>query len=322
MDLSLSNYWLASAVTATTVLLLLWWYAYFSKLAVLDQQDQRSMHQGRTITGAGILMFIPFSLGGLALYPLFIPLYIITALSVLGFVDDRHELSFQLRLMLQVAAALITLYIIGFDVSYGVLLFLVLCLLWWVNLFNFMDGANGMAGLHALVALGFYGWIFNSHFTHENVFHYLTVAGLLILLVYLIFNLWLNKLFMGDSGSLPLAWLIATMALYSMHYSLLTQTQIATLHAVFIVDATWTLFNRIRLGENITKAHASHLYQRLIKNGFTHVKVSMIYAMATLLCVVLVWFTLTSKVVVQYAVMFLVYMFFTLIFMKYLNTGR
>ncbi len=322
MDLNLSNYWFASAVTASMVLLLLWWYAYFSKLAVLDQQDQRSLHQGRAITGAGILMFVPFSLGGLTLYPLFVPLYIIIALSVLGFFDDRHELSFQLRLLLQVVAAVATLYVIGFDSSYWLLVFLVLCLLWWVNLFNFMDGANGMAGLHALVSLAFYGWIFSSHFTHDNVFHYLTAAGLLILLVYLIFNLYLNKLFMGDSGSLPLAWLIAIMALYSMHYSLLSQVQIATLHAVFIVDATWTLFNRIRLGESITKAHASHLYQRLIKNGLTHAKVSMVYAFATLLCVVLVWFTHKSEVVVQYGVLFMVYLFFTLIFMKFLSTGR
>ena len=85
MDLNLNNYWFVSAVVAVVVTLLLWWYAYHSKMAVVDQQDQRSLHLGSAITGAGILMFIPFCLAGLLLYPLFVPLYVILVLSVLGF---------------------------------------------------------------------------------------------------------------------------------------------------------------------------------------------------------------------------------------------
>ena len=313
---------MVSAVSATAVLLLMWWYAYFSKMAVHDQQDQRSLHQGKAITGAGILMFVPFGLAGIYLYPLFVPLYVIVALSVLGFFDDRHELSFQLRFLLQIVAAVITLYAMGLTQSYLLLGFLVICLLWWVNLFNFMDGANGMAGLHGLVSLLFYGWLFGGQFLHDNVFDYLATASVMILLVYLIFNLWLKKLFMGDSGSLPLAWLIAVMALYSLYYGSLNHAQIATIHAVFIVDATLTLFNRIRMGENITQAHASHLYQRLIKNGHSHFKVSVIYGLITLFCTVLVGLTLNYDEVVQYTAMVMVYLILTGIFMKSLNTGR
>ena len=239
-----------------------------------------------------------------------------------GFVDDRHELSFQLRLLLQITAAVISLYTIDLSASYFVLLFLVICLLWWINLFNFMDGANGMAGFHGLLSLVFYGGLFINHFNQDLVFNYLTTASLMILVVYLVFNLWLKKLFMGDSGSLPLAWLIAIMALYSLHYGLLSQAQIATIHAVFIVDATLTLFNRIRLGENITQAHATHLYQRLIKKGLAHATVSVIYALITLLCCLLVWLTLHADRVVQYATFFSTYLILTLIFMKFLNTGR
>ena len=94
MGLSLNNFWWLSGALAALVLLLLWRYAYHSKLAIHDAQNPRSLHQGKTLTGAGILMFVPWCLFGLLLAPLFIPLYMILALCLLGFYDDRHDMSF------------------------------------------------------------------------------------------------------------------------------------------------------------------------------------------------------------------------------------
>ncbi len=322
MGLNLNNFWWLSIASALLVLLLLWRYAYHSQLAIQDEQNSRSLHHGKTLTGAGILMFVPWCLFGLLLTPLLVPMYVILALSVLGFVDDRYDVSFKIRLLIQILAALVTLYSVGLITPVWLALFLAFCLLWWINLFNFMDGANGMAALHGIVSLGFYGWVFVDKYNQVTIFSYMTLASVLVLSIYLIFNLWLKKLFMGDSGSLALAWIIAVMALFALQTGSLNYAQVAVIHATFIVDATMTLMLRLRLGENVTQAHAMHLYQRLIKSGRSHSEVSGIYALVTLLCCLLVWLTLSSGSLVQYSAFFAVYFILLTVFMKFLRLER
>ena len=322
MDWSLNNPLIASSGLALGVGWLLWWYAYHSPKALLDVQQQRSLHQGQAITGAGILLFLPYCLLGLWLYPLFVPLYVVLLLSVVGWLDDRFNLSFQWRLWVQLAAAVLTLWAIQPPHEWIWLGCLVLALLWWVNLFNFMDGANGMAGLHALVSLACYGYLFSQAFAQNNVFSYLPWAGLMAVAVYLWFNLMLKKLFMGDSGSLPLAWLLAVLALYALYYDMLSVWQVAMIHAVFIVDATATLLLRVQRRENITQAHSTHLYQRLIKSGRSHGQVSGLYGLITLLCGLLVLSTQTASLHVQYAQLIVVYGLLLAIFMKFYKLER
>ncbi len=307
---------------AALVLLLLWRYAYHSQLLVYDAQSSRSLHQGKTLTAAGILMFVPWCLMGVFVAPWFLHFYLVLALSVLGFVDDRYDLSFKLRLLVQLLAAVATLYAAGMVTPLWLQVFLIFCLLWWVNLFNFMDGANGMAGLHGVVSLSFYGFIFLNSSNLNSFYAFVALSCVLVLVVYLHFNLWLKKLFMGDSGSLPLAWVIAVMALCAIQTDSLSYVQVASIHAVFIVDASMTLLLRWRRGENITQAHASHLYQRLVKTGRSHPQVSGGYAALTVVLCLLVWLTLHSTWLVQWTVLALVYVFLLAVFMKFLNLGR
>jgi len=322
MGLNLNNFWWFSIALALLVLVLLWRYAYHSRIKIQDEHNSRSLHQGKTLTGAGILMFVPWCLCGLLLAPLFVPFYVILALTVLGFADDRYDLSFRLRLFLQILAALITLYSVGLLTPLWLMVFVAFCLLWWVNLFNFMDGANGMAALHGMVSLGFYGWVFADKFNQVTIFSYMTFASMGVLGVYVIFNMWLKKLFMGDSGSLPLAWIIAVMALFALNSEALSYVQIAVIHAVFIVDATATLIDRLKQNENVTQAHAKHLYQRLIKTGYSHHLVSGVYAFLTLLCCLLVGLTLKEGWGAQFVVFAAIYLILLGVFMKFLRLGR
>lgn len=322
MDLSLNNHLLYSSVLATVISLLLWWYAYHSPWSVLDQQNSRSLHHGHTLTGAGLLMFLPISLLGLILFPQASIAYVILLLSVLGFIDDRHDISFQLRLLIQIVSALATLYYFVLLTPVALAVFLVVALLWWVNLFNFMDGANGMAGLHGLVTLVFYGFYYAT-FNHQDAFiAYLITISCMAIAIYLVFNMKLKKLFMGDSGSLPLAWIIAITALYGLANNSLNYFQIAVIHSVFIIDTTLTMINRIKQGDNITQAHATHLYQRLIKLGYSHSKVSTGYASITAACCWLVWMTQNQSWTIQFSMFLLVYLTLAVLFMKFLNTAR
>ncbi|MCX7553509.1 hypothetical protein OS175_06430 [Marinicella sp. S1101] len=319
--MSLNNPFAWPLVAASLVLLILWWYAYRSPLRVHDQATERSLHQGDALTGAGLFLFVPWSLIGLYQYPLFVPFYLVLILSLLGFWDDRRDLSFKLRLVVQLLVAVGLLFYLGFNNQIWLLLFLMVALLWWLNLFNFMDGANGLAGLHALITVGFYGWLLLEKFSQVTVFHYLFLATLLVLLVYLFFNLILRKLFMGDSGSLPMALVVAVMALYSYIYGLLSLSQIAVIHAVFIVDATMTLLQRMVNSENLTQAHATHLYQRLIKQHWSHPSVALIYASVTLACCGLAWVMSWSEIS-DWLLFFAVYLLLLGIFMKTYRYGR
>ena len=317
MDLSLNNQLLLIGFNVLVVSLLLIWYAYGNQFVLTDQASSRSLHQGQALTGAGFFIFIPLSVFILIGYTHFLLAYLIGLMSVLGFLDDKYDLSFKLRLLIQAVIIMTCLWLLGHDFS-ALFVFLSLCMLWWINLFNFMDGANGMAGLHAWVVAVFYVFILHT----EPVAYFISLSLVFLLFVYLLFNMYLKKLFMGDSGSLPLALVLGLLAMLAIQNNTLSYPQVAVIHAVFIVDATLTLFYRLKKGDNITQAHASHLYQRLIKAGRSHEQVSIWYASITALLCAVVYLTAALSLVVQYGILLMVYLLLLLIFMKYLSIGR
>ncbi|MEZ5472237.1 MAG: hypothetical protein R3E90_10680 [Marinicella sp.] len=317
MDLSLNNHIFLVGINTIMVAALLAWYAYGSAFTVTDVSKDRSLHHGKAVTGAGILMFVPFSLSIIAVFPDFIAAYLLLLMSLLGFFDDKFDLSFKLRLLLQALLVIACLYYYGYEPNL-LMLFLLFASIWWINLFNFMDGANGMAGFHGLVVLLFYGVVF---FLSQS-FNFIISIAAAIILIYLVFNVGLKKLFMGDSGSLPLAFLLFVLALWSIQSGWLNYLQVAIIHAVFIADSTFTLLVRLKNGENITQAHASHLYQRLIKNGASHVFVSLSYATLTLfLCALALWVG-SAKIITQFSTLLIIYGILLLIFIKTFKLGR
>ena len=164
----------------------------------------------------------------------------------------------------------------------------------------------------------FSGWFY----TLSLELGFLIQTALLLLVVFAVFNVVLKKLFMGDSGSLPLAWLLAIVALYGLVTGQLNMAQIATIHAVFIADATFTLLRRFRQREQITQAHATHLYQRLVKSGFSHASVSAVYAMLTASLCGVVWLTAGETELTHVLVCGLTYLLLWVIFLLTLSVKR
>ena len=317
MDLNQNNPFIYIWVNVGIVGLILTWYAYGYRAAIIDKAVGRSLHQGQAITGAGLFIFIPFTLSIGWLRPEFLPVWAIFMMSVIGFIDDRFDVSFKLRLIIQTSLIALCMYYFGFRINLlGV--FLLLASLWWVNLFNFMDGANGMAGFHSWVILGFYSCVAMA----TTPYDYLAIYAMALISLYLVFNVVLKRLFMGDSGSLPLALLLVVLAFMSLKKGDINYLQVALLHAVFITDATLTLLFRLAHGENITQAHASHLYQRLIKVGHTHVWVSFVYAFVTVILCVVVWLIKDLNQWYQLFITVTLYLLLIIIFMKFLTKGR
>lgn len=317
MGLSLNNLILITAINAAVVAVLLAWYAYGFKSTLNDQSNSRSLHQGTAITGAGIFMFLPLCLSVILLFPEFITAYLLLIMTLLGLADDKFDLSFKIRLFVQLLVMTVCLVYYQYEFNL-LLLFLLVAGIWWINLFNFMDGANGMAGLHGLVVLVFYAFVFAQH----QSLNFIITSASVIVLIYLFFNVCLKKLFMGDSGSLPMAFLLVILAFWSIQSNWLNYYQIAIIHAAFIVDATMTLLVRIKKHEKITHAHASHLYQRLIKTGASHLKVSLWYGLVTVFLCVIVVISDKLSIQIQIVTMACCYLILLMIFMKTFTIGR
>ena len=260
-----------------------------------DQPNEsRKIHQQAIPTSAGIIFMAPMVLAYL-LIPAWFPGHSYTigscilVLMLMGGVDDFSTISVKLRfLIVSVVCVFFLLNLYNqHEINYFLLFIYFLGMVWWLNLYNFMDGADGMAVLHAIVTV--IGYIFAFaifEINNEFALHYL-IFFLMCLLSFLIFNFPRAKIFMGDSGSFSVSFTLATFALFGISQGIFDQILVISFHLVFIVDATLTLFTRLRFKHKISKAHNLHLFQSLIHNGSSHAMVSFGYAVLTLLTVVI-----------------------------------
>jgi UDP-N-acetylmuramyl pentapeptide phosphotransferase/UDP-N-acetylglucosamine-1-phosphate transferase len=162
------------------------------------------------------------------------------------------------------------------------LLPLLLFTVWMTNLYNFMDGSDGLAGGMALFGFGCYGmaaWLTgNEGFALLNF----SIAG--AALGFLAFNFHPAKVFMGDAGSIPLGFLAATLGIHGWQAGFWPLWFPLMVFSPFIVDATFTLFQRMMRGEKLSQAHRSHYYQRLVQMGWGHRNTALVeYALMALM---------------------------------------
>ena len=154
-----------------------------------------------------------------------------------------------------------------------------------VNVINFMDGSNGMMGLSLFIAaLILTGLALVSGAGQSALLAGALAAGLLGLLPY---NLrYKARIFSGDVGSLFAGFIFAAAALLLVNEAPKIQLLYAgpILILPFLTDVFITLLRRVRRRENLLRAHNQHLYQRLIQAGLSHVRVAIIYAVATIIC--------------------------------------
>lgn len=251
---------------------------------VLDLPNERSSHVLPTPRGGGLgvvpaiiltwAAFAGFFAWGLVLGAI--------ALGALSWVDDIRGLSPLHRLLVQFlvcTAVVLDLHLpIWFLVPVAVL-----ALVWFVNLYNFMDGIDGITGVESTaIAVGI---AVVEGLTTQNqpmMAAALSIAG--ACLGFLIWNWHPAKIFMGDSGSVPLGLLLGGLLL---HLALQGQWAAAIiLPAYYGADATITLTRRLLAGEKVWQAHRKHFYQRATRgqaNGpHNHTQVSLVIAIGDL----------------------------------------
>lgn len=256
---------------------------YMIKKSFLASVNERSSHTVPTPHGGGIALALTWFLGLLYLYftgqieqNLFYSLVVGLVISIVSFFDDIYELSPKLRLIIQGIVAIGGLYFLGgfetltfgiFDISNSMFtnIFAFFMIIWFINLYNFLDGINGYAGSEA-VFLAIAGFVLFG----GNHFLVLAVATL----GFLYWNWNKAKIFMGDVGSTLLGYNIAIFTIYYANQEATNFWIWIILFGVYWFDATLTLIRRKLNKEKLSQAHKKHAYQRLTQSGWSHYKVT------------------------------------------------
>jgi UDP-N-acetylmuramyl pentapeptide phosphotransferase/UDP-N-acetylglucosamine-1-phosphate transferase len=139
---------------------------------------------------------------------------------------------------------------------------------WTINLYNFMDGADGLAG--GMTVIGFCAYAVAAALAGDAPFALTSLCVAAATAAFLIFNFPPARIFMGDSGSIPLGFLAAALGLLGWHDGLWPLWFPLVVFAPFVVDASVTLARRALRGERFWQAHRSHYYQRLVLTGWSH----------------------------------------------------
>jgi UDP-N-acetylmuramyl pentapeptide phosphotransferase/UDP-N-acetylglucosamine-1-phosphate transferase len=234
----------------------------------MDHPNARSLHDTPTprIGGLGIMAGVAVAgmwLLDTTMLPVMLAAFALAALSVL---DDVRGLPVALRFLVHFIATVAILLALG--LSGWSLLVGVLVVVWMTNLYNFMDGADGLAGGMATIgfgALALAAWIGGAHGLAV-----LCAAIAAAALAFLRFNLPPARIFMGDAGSIPLGFLAATLGILGAQQDVWPWLFPMLVFSPFIVDASVTLAKRGLRGEKIWQAHRSHYYQRAVLLGASH----------------------------------------------------
>lgn len=269
----------APALVAWTVIAIARRSARVAGLA--DMPNERSLHATPTprVGGIGVMVGalpVAFPIVDAGVHAL---LGCAALLALVSLADDVRSLPIEVRLPAHAAAALVTVLAIGAPdamragLSVGEAAAATLALVWMTNLFNFMDGADGIAG--GMSAIGFSALSLAA--CHANVIPLALAAAAIASasVGFLFHNFPPARVFLGDAGSIPLGFLAGALGLYGVLGGAWPVWFPLLVFSPFIADATVTLLRRVLRGERFWTAHRSHYYQRLVLAGCTRRRLAL-----------------------------------------------
>lgn len=263
---------------------------YALRAQMVDRPGPRTSHSQPTPRGGGLgVVAMIVGIGMVAAWRagvdwrLALALTGLMSVAVVGWVDDVRSLSVPLRLAAHVLAAALLLPL-ATSLAAGCWYAGGVGLLWWIfwgvssiNVINFMDGIDGLIASQMMI-LGVH-FVLLSATDVEAIWFAAALTGASA--GFLAWNWSPARIFMGDSGSGALGLAAVVGGLLVIRAGAGVVVAFLPLCPLFL-DATATLFRRLRRGERITNAHRSHLYQRLANGGWGHARVSLVYGAAAL----------------------------------------
>jgi UDP-GlcNAc:undecaprenyl-phosphate/decaprenyl-phosphate GlcNAc-1-phosphate transferase len=240
-----------------------------------DRPNERSLHRDIVPRGGGLTIWIGWCIGILWLpdaKPWLLPL---GAVVIVSFFDDRRGIPAPLRLFVQLAAAVAWLWLAAPTPDPIVAATMIFAIVWVANLYNFMDGSDGLAGTMTVVGFGAYALAaFRAGSDSASTLLALAAATIPFLLA----NWPPARVFLGDAGSVPLGFLAAVFGIEGWRQGWWPAWFPLLVFLPFIADASATLLRRLLGGEPVWQAHRDHSYQRLVQLGLGHAGTLALYA--------------------------------------------
>ncbi|CAB3759844.1 MraY family glycosyltransferase [Paraburkholderia solisilvae] len=273
-SLPLSATIIIAAVAALAILLILLRTGWAWRIAV-DIPNARSLHERPVprVGGWGILpaalLLIAFCappLRGIALGA--------CVLGLVSLIDDRRGLPARVRFAAHAIVVAATVVTSATDIPWWLAVLAGIAMVWLVNLYNFMDGSNGLAGGMAVFGFGMYA-IAAASTQAPLALAAAAVAGAAA--GFLVLNFPRAKIFLGDVGSIPLGFLAGALGFWGWQHGTWPVWFPALAFAPFIADSTVTLLRRAARGEKVWEAHREHYYQRLVQMTGRHEYVALTY---------------------------------------------
>ena len=242
--------------------------------ALGDVPNERSLHSAVTprVGGLGLIAGALPVAAWVADSPVAILLACAAALALVSVADDVHSLPIAVRLPAHAAAAAIAVLSIaapsaaheGLGVVEAAIA--LIAIVWMTNLYNFMDGSDGLAG--GMTLIGFGAMSVAAAAARQWPLALACAAIASASAGFLAHNLPPARVFMGDAGSIPLGFLAGALGLHGALSGAWPLAFAVLVFSPFIADATVTLARRVLRGEPFWRAHRSHYYQRLALAGW------------------------------------------------------
>jgi len=255
------------------------------RLNVVNEPTNRGLHSSVTPRGGGLGFTLVWYIGIFIMYrmgivdkQLFLALFCGLALGLISLLDDIFDIKPAIRLLVHFGVAIAAFYFLGglrkpitfgidvLSVPYITYPLSIIGMVWFINLYNFMDGADGFASLEA-ISVGIVLYIFTG--SYELLLLVAVVIG------FLYWNWPKAKIFMGDVGSTQLGFILVVLGIHyhnTLDFSIFNWLMIT---APFWFDATVTLLRRWRRGEKLSLPHRKHVYQRFVRSGHTHLQLDL-----------------------------------------------
>ncbi|HEX2830042.1 MAG TPA: glycosyltransferase family 4 protein [Burkholderiales bacterium] len=239
----------------------------------LDRPNERSLHVTPVPRTGGIAVLTAAGVASMVFGPA-APAALIGALAVVAavsLIDDIRHIPAGLRLAVHIGAAGFFVHSVATpDIPLAAQAVLAVAIAWLCNLYNFMDGSDGLAGGMALIGFGIYGAAAAAAgdltFARTNLIVAAAAAGFLAL------NFYPARIFLGDVGSVPLGFLAGTLGVLGWSKGIWPLWFPAVVFSAFIVDASVTLARRVSRRERFWIPHRDHYYQRLVQIGWGHAR--------------------------------------------------
>lgn len=261
----------ASLLSFTITYFSIWWFIKGKANWVLDHPNARSLHTVPVprIGGLGLLLGVLISwliFSNVLPLPIWLGVILLIPISL---IDDIRSIPARYRLLAQCVAATIFSFVLllnNFD--WLTIALLLISIIWVSNLYNFMDGSDGLAGGMTIIGFGYYAIIAWLAGHHEFALINFSIAAAGSAFIY--YNFYPARIFLGDVGAIPLGFLAATLGIFGWIDGLWSLWLPLLIFSPFIADSSVTLLKRFLRGEKIWQAHREHYYQRLVQSGFGH----------------------------------------------------